>query len=136
MQNWTVRRQCLRASFRKRTGRKPSADEMQDLCIRLLVRQEETTEEGERVPYKSAFWRAVGDVIDQAVDEELRQERHQLAMSRRGHILRAGIRSHTYAMAVPDLPSIRQMRQDRKLERNNQDNAPDEMPALTLALFE
>ena len=109
---------------------------MQDLCIRLLVRQEETTEEGERVPYKSAFWRAVGDVIDQAVDEELRQERHQLAMSRRGHILRAGIRSHTYAMAVPDLPSIRQMRQDRKLERNNQDNAPDEMPALTLALFE
>lgn len=136
MQNWNTTRRCLRASFRKRTGRKPSADQMQDLCIRLLIRQQETTEDGNPVPYESAFWRAVGDVIDAAIDDELRQERHGLAMNRRGHILRAGIRSHTYALTVPDLPSIRQMREERKLERNNQDNAPEEMPALTLALFE
>lgn len=78
--SWAEKRQSLKSSFRKRTGRKPSADETQELCLRLFIRDSQSDDS------KLSFWRAVGDVIDSSREHQRRQDREAIAVGVHGMI--------------------------------------------------
>lgn len=78
-------RRLLVSGFRRRVKRLPSPDEIQDLLLAWFVRSSQTSD------MKSAFVRAVGDVIVSSTLAELAREREREAVKTWGQLRDSGI---------------------------------------------
>ena len=78
-------KRLLISGFRRRVKRLPSPDEVQDLLLAWFVRSGQTSD------MRSAFVRAVGDVIVSSTLAELAREREREAVKTWGQLRDSGI---------------------------------------------
>lgn len=106
-ESWLKTRRTLVASFQRKTGRKPSADELQELCLALHVRKSQARPD----QFSLAYWRAIGDVVDVATRRTERQERERIAIEAHNELQRSPIG------LIPTVDRYRTVQESETLER-------------------